>query len=79
MDEDTQAMARVIDRLMEAGWISSGRVSDGALLVQWTPAGRAAIPVLWRYRTDFAYLPEREDECLAELLLRALPPSGGAR
>ena len=79
MEEDTKAMARVIDRLMEAGWISSGRVSDGALLVQWTAAGRAAIPVLWRYRTDFGYLPEREDECLTELLLRELPPSGAER
>lgn len=74
MDPDTKAMAKVLDLLTEAGWISSGRVSDDALFVQWTPAGRAAIPVLRKYRDDFAYLTALENEHLTELLLRELPP-----
>ena len=69
-------MAKLIDRLIEARWISSGRVSEGALLVEWTEEGKTAMKVIAKFRSIFCYLSPEEEFQLDWLRQHYFPEFG---
>jgi len=72
-EASTPDMAKVLQRLTEAGWISRSMVSGSELVIDWTERGEAGMKALRTYFFGIEHLTDQQKDCLLFLISHFFP------